>query len=148
MPVPSVAYFSLQNKQGLQQHKSLEECSGRSQEQRVWADTWDVKKVLDLLHARKASSRELYMSNTENSHDIGPSHRQEASDLNLLRITLWAMQRISKDSVTFQPVFGAKNARPNYPYCPTITLRQAEDERLCPVRLIKEYLAKTKDRED
>ena len=69
------------------------------------------------------------------------------SDLNILRITLGAMQ-ISEDSVTFQPMFGAKNPRPNHSYCPTITLRWPEDECLCPVRLIKEYLAKTKDRED
>ena len=69
------------------------------------------------------------------------------SDLNLLRITQGTMQ-ISEDSVTFQPVFGAKNARPTHPYGPTIMLRQAEDECLCPLRLIKQYLAKTNDRED
>ena len=69
------------------------------------------------------------------------------SDLNLLRITPGTMQ-ILEDSVTFQPVFGARNARPNHPYGPTITLRWAEDECLGPVRLIKEYLAKTKGRED
>ena len=68
------------------------------------------------------------------------------SDLNLLRITPKAMQ-ITEDSVTFSPVFGAKNAKPNHLYGPTITLRQAEDECLCPVRLIKECIAKTKDRE-
>ena len=46
---------------------------------RVWADTWDVRKVLDLLHAwGKAFGLELYTSNTENSHDLGPSHSQEA----------------------------------------------------------------------
>ena len=69
------------------------------------------------------------------------------SDLNLLRITPGSMQPL-EDSVTFQPVFQAKNARANHPYGPTITLRWAEDECLCPVRLIKEYLAKTKDRKD
>ena len=69
------------------------------------------------------------------------------SDLNLLRIAPGAMQ-ILEDSVTFQLVFGAKNARSNHPYDPTITLRQAEDECLYPVRLIKEYVAKTKHRED
>ena len=58
-----------------------------------------------------------------------------------------AMQ-ITEDSVTFQLVFEATNPRPNYPYDPTITLRQVEDECLCLVRLIKEYIAKTKDRED
>ena len=56
--------------------------------------------------------------------------------------------QILEDSVTFQPVFGAGNTRPNHPYCPTVTLRWAEDECLYPVRLIKEYIAKTKDRED
>ena len=69
------------------------------------------------------------------------------SHLNLLRIIPRVMQ-ILKDSVTFKPVFGAKNARPSCPYCPTITLKWAEDECLCPVRLIKEYIVKTKDRED
>ena len=38
-----------------------------------------------------------------------------------------AMQ-IMEDSVTFQLVFGAKNARPNHPYGPAITLRCPEDE--------------------
>ena len=60
------------------------------------------------------------------------------SDLNLLRITLGAMQ-ISEDSITFQLVFGTKNAGPDHAYGPTITLRWVEDECLCPVRLIKEY---------
>ena len=59
------------------------------------------------------------------------------SDLNLLTITPGTMQ-IMEDSVTFQVVLGAKNAIPNHPYGPTITLRHAEDESLCPVRLIKE----------
>ena len=45
-------------------------------------------------------------------------------------------------------MFGVKNARPNLPYDATITLRQAEDGCLCPMRLIKEYIAKTKVRED
>ena len=69
------------------------------------------------------------------------------SYMSLLRITPGAMQ-ISEDSVTFQLVFGAKNVRPNHPYGPIIRLRWAEDECLCPVRLIKEYIAKNKDRED
>ena len=54
--------------------------------------------------------------------------------------------QILEDSVTFKPVSGAKNARLNHPYGPTITMSQEEDE--CPVRVTKEYLAKTKDRED
>ena len=56
--------------------------------------------------------------------------------------------QITEDSVTFQLVFGAKNARPNHWYGSTIILRQAEDECLCQARLIKEYTAKTKERED
>ena len=66
------------------------------------------------------------------------------SDLNLLRIAPGVMQ-ITEDSFTFRPVFGAKNA---HIYGPIVSLRQAEDACLCPVRLIKEYIAKTKDRED
>ena len=68
-------------------------------------------------------------------------------DLNLLRITPGAMQ-ILEDSVTFQPKFWANNARPNHPYGPTITLRWAEDEYLCPVKLIKEHIVQAKCRED
>ena len=69
------------------------------------------------------------------------------SDLNLLRITPGAMQ-VTEGSGTFQLVFGAINARTNHPHGPTITLRQIENECLCPMRLIKEYITKTKDRED
>ena len=43
---------------------------------------------------------------------------------------------------------GAKTARPNHSYGPAVKLKWAKDEYLCPVRLIKEYIAKTKDRED
>ena len=68
-------------------------------------------------------------------------------DLNLVRITPGALQ-ILEDLVTFQLVFGAKNARPNHPYGTATTLRQAGDECLCPMRFIKEYLARTKDKED
>ena len=49
------------------------------------------------------------------------------SDLNLLRINPLAMQ-ITEDSVTFQPVFGAMNTRPNHSYGPNMTLRQAQDK--------------------
>ena len=56
--------------------------------------------------------------------------------------------QITKDSVTFQPVFGDKIARPNQPYGLTITLRQAEDECLCPVRLIKNTQPKPKTESD
>ena len=45
-------------------------------------------------------------------------------------------------------MFGARNAPVNHTYEPTITLRQSEDEFLCPVWLIKEYIAKTKYREE
>ena len=69
------------------------------------------------------------------------------SDLSLLRKAPKAMQ-ITKDSVTFQPVFEAKSARPNHPSRPTITLRSAQDEYICPVRFIKEYIGKAKGREE
>ena len=46
---------------------------------RVWADTWDVKKVLDLLHAWGEPSVLNYRHlNTEDRHDLGPSHSQKA----------------------------------------------------------------------
>ena len=51
------------------------------------------------------------------------------------------------DLVIFQPVFGANNAEPNHPYGPTITMRMSKDECLCQVALVKEYLARTKERE-
>ena len=41
------------------------------------------------------------------------------------------LQGNTEDSVTFQPVFRAKDAKPNHSYWPPITLRQAEDECLC-----------------
>ena len=66
-------------------------------------------------------------------------------DLNLLRITPRALQ-VTADLATFQPVFWAKNIWPNYPYGPIIILR-SEDKCLCPLALVKEYLARTKDRE-
>ena len=55
---------------------------------RVWSDTWDVKKILDLLHAWRKSSvinytcltlKTVKKSNPENSQDLGLSHNQEAN---------------------------------------------------------------------
>ena len=114
---------------------------------RVWADNWDVKKVFDLLHVW---GKPLVLNYTclalETLMILALSTDKRPSDLNLLRITPGDIQ-ILEDSVTFQPVFGAKDARPNHPYALTITKRQAEDKCLCLVRLIKEYSAKTKNRE-
>ena len=115
---------------------------------RVQADIWDVKRglyllcdwgkplVLNCTHLTLKTVMILALATVKRPLDLNP-----------LRITTGAMQ-ISEDSVTFQPVFGAKNARQNFPYGPAITLRQTEDECLCQVRLIIENIAKTKDRED
>ena len=85
---------------------------------RVQADTWDVIKVLDLLHAW---GKPAVLNNTclqlKAVMILALATVKRLSDLNLLRITPGAMQ-ISEDSVTFNPVFGAKNARPNHPYGP------------------------------
>ena len=152
MPVPSVAYSSLQNRQEPQQHpwsnSFVRGVLRKKPPARVWADTWDVKKVLDLLHARGNPLVLNYTCLTLKTVMIlALATDKRPSNLNILRITLGAMQ-VLEDSVTFQPVFWVKSARPNHSYGPTITLRWAEDECLCPVRLIKEYIAKSKDRED
>ena len=115
---------------------------------RVWADIWDVKKVLDLLHGWGKCLVLNYTHLTLKTVMILVLAKvKRQSELNLLRITPGAMQ-ISEDSDTFQPVFWAKNGRPNHPYDPIITLRWVQDECLCAMRLIKEYIARTKDRED
>ena len=102
---------------------------------RVWADTWDVKKILDLLPAWVKSSALNYTCLTLMTIMIlALAKVKRPSALNLLRVTPKAMQ-ITEDSVTFQPVFGVKNARPNNPYGPNITLRLEEAECLCPVIL-------------
>ena len=45
-------------------------------------------------------------------------------------------------------MFGAKNAWPNHLYGSTTTIQWLEDECLCLVQLMKEYVAKTKDTEE
>ena len=45
---------------------------------RVWADTWDVKKVLDLMHVCGKPSVVNYTSYPEDSHGLGPSQGEEA----------------------------------------------------------------------
>ena len=111
---------------------------------RVWTDTWDVKNVLVPPHAWGKPSALNYTHLTLKTVMIlALVMVKRPLDLNLLRIIPNAMQ-MTEDSVTLQLVFGAKNARPNHPYMPTITMRQAEDEFLCPVRHIKEYTAKAK----
>ena len=114
----------------------------------VWADTWHVTKVLNLLHVWGNPSVLNYTCLTLKTVMIlALATVKMPSDLNLLRITLGVMQ-ILENSGTFQPVFGFMKARQNHPYGPVIILRHAEDECLHPVRPIKEYLAKTKDREN
>ena len=55
---------------------------------RVWADTWDVKKVLDLLHAWGKPSVLNYTHVTLNTVMIlALATVKKPSDLNLLRIT-------------------------------------------------------------
>ena len=61
-------------------------------------------------------------------------------------ITPRAMQ-VTAGLITFQPVFGAKNAQLNHLYGSIITLRQWEEKCLCLVALVKEHLSKIKDRE-
>ena len=104
----------------------------------IWADTLDVKKVLDLLHAWGKPLVLNYTCLTLKTFMIlALDTVKRPPDLNLLRITPGAMQ-ILEDSITFQPLFGAKNASPNHPYSPMITMRWEVDGCLCPVRLIKE----------
>ena len=93
----------------------------------------------------KALSLKLYPPNPEKVMIFALAALKRPSDLNLLRMTLKAMQ-IIEDSATFEPICGAKNGSLNHPFGATTTLRQAEDEYLCPARLIKEIIAKTKDR--
>ena len=115
---------------------------------RVWGDTWDAKNVLDLLHVWGKPSAFNYTCLTlETVIILALATVKRLCDLNMLRITPKAMQ-ITEDSVTFQLVFGAKNARQNHPYGPTLTLRQEGDECLYPMMLMKEYIVKTKDREE
>ena len=117
------------------------------QSARVLADTWNEKKVLDLLHAwGKPSALNYTCLTLKTVMILALATVKRPSDLNLLRITSKAME-IIEDSVTFQPVLSTKNSRPNHPYGSTVTLRWVEDEYLCPVRLIKEYVRKTKERE-
>ena len=80
---------------------------------RIWADTCVVKKVLDLLHAcGKPSALNYTHLNLKTVRILALATVKRSSDLNLLKITPKAMQ-ITEDSVTFQLVFGAQNARPN-----------------------------------
>ena len=79
-------------------------------------------------------------------HCHGPGYHQEA---------IW-LECIENDSQSyaenvwssyFPTSVWARNAQPNHPYGSAITLRHVKDEYLCPVRLTKEYIVKTKDRE-
>ena len=80
-------------------------------------------KVIDLLHAMGKPSALNYTHLTPMTVMIlALAKVKRPSALNLLRITQKTMQ-ITEDSITFQPVFGAKNAWPNHPYGPAITLR-------------------------
>ena len=68
------------------------------------------------------------------------------SNLNMPRLIPRALQ-VTADSVTFQPIFEAKNANPYDQYGSMITLRWSEDTCLWPVIPVREHLARTKDRD-
>ena len=113
----------------------------------MWAETWNAKKVIDLLHSWGKPAALNYTRLTPRLVLVLVlATVKRPSDLTLLRITPGVMQ-VTADLVTFQPVFGARNTWPNHPYGSTITLTRSEDECLCPVAVVKEYLDITKDRE-
>ena len=70
---------------------------------------------------------ELYLYNPDDSHDLSLSHSQKASDLNL-PTSVWSFKCQAK-----------------LPILSYYTTEGTEDECLYPMRLIKEYIAKTKD---
>ena len=78
----------------------------RKKPARVWADTWDVRKVLDLLHVWGKPLVLIYMCLTLKTVMIlALATVKRPSDLNLLRITPVAME-ILEDSFTFQLGWG------------------------------------------
>ena len=82
---------------------------------RVWAEIWDVKKVIYLLHSWGKPGTLNYTNLTLKMVMIMALTTVKGTlDLNLLRITPRAMQ-VSADLVTFQPVFDAQNAWPGHP---------------------------------
>ena len=109
----------------------------------LWDETWDVKKVIDLLCSW---GKQVILSFTRLTLKM-------AMILAIAKVKIpynlkctGAMQ-ITTDLVIFQPVFGSKNVQPNHPYGSTITLRWSEDEYLCLLSLGRVYLTRTKDRE-
>ena len=66
---------------------------------------------------------------------------RRAADLVLLRVTNKYLQ-YSPTSAVFQPAFGAKQDRPGHQN-QVLILRSCNDERLCPVTTLTEYLART-----
>ena len=103
---------------------------------RVWAETWDVKKVIDLLHSwGKLAVQNYTRLILKMVMILILDTVKKPSDLNLPRITHRVMQ-VTADSVTFQPIFGAIIASSNHLYGPT--LRWSEDECLHPGALLRE----------
>ena len=83
----------------------LKEVLRKNPPARVMAETWDVKKVIDLLHAWGKS---LTMNDTcltlKTVMIISLATVKMPSDPNMLRITPKALQ-VTEGLVTFQPVF-------------------------------------------
>ena len=112
----------------------------------VWVETWDVKRVIDLLQPWcKPAALNYSRMTLKIAMVLALATVRRSLDWDLLRITPKAMQ-VTTDLVTFQPVFWAKNAQLSHPYGPMIILMRSEDDCLCPVALIGEYLARTKNK--
>ena len=108
---------------------------------RIWAETRDMRKVIDLLHSvGKPSSLSLTLIIVI---ILALAMVKRLSDLKLTKITPWDMQ-VHLDSITFHTLFGAKITKPSHLYGPVITLIWSEDECFCPVGLVKKYLDITK----
>ena len=128
-------------------NSSLRRCSERShQPESGWYLECEVGPSPTAC-LEKAFSLELHSSNFEDIHDLGLSYSQEV--IRSESIKDYSRGYADNRGLSYLPTsVWANNARPNHPYGPTITLRWEEDECLCPVRLIKEYIAKAKDRKD
>ena len=116
----------------------------RNPSPRVWEETCNVMKVINLIQSWCKSAALYYTRVTLRMVMVLVlATVKRPPDLNLLRITPMSMW-VTADSVTFQPMFWAKNALLYHPYGPTVTLRRSKDECLCQVALVKEYIARTR----
>ena len=118
---------------------------------RINVPTWDVKQVLDMLE-----SEEWY----------NPPHKEAYSKLTLKTCMLVALASCKRpsdlgllslhpdyctytdSSISFFPVFGAKNRRKGHAFTPRLVLRKSENRKLCPFRHVMFYWKVTKDREE